>query len=77
MSCCCNNDDQLFLAEAVVEYRNPENKLQVYRQEKVTRIIKTYHRENVEYVLMSHLKCNSPEGQEVVLCSIDVSDTLE
>lgn len=77
MSCCCSNQDEMFLAEAVVEYRNPENHAQVYRQEKVIRIIKTYHSCGVESVLMHHLKRNCPEGQEVVLLSISVSETLE
>lgn len=77
MSCCCSNQDELFLVEAVVEYRNPENPVQVYGQEKVTRIVKTYHRDGVQSVLMHHLKRNCPEGQEVVLNSILVSETLE
>lgn len=76
MSCCCNQDE-LFLAEAVVEYRNRSNTDQVYYQEKVTRIIKTNYKDNVEYVLMSHLRATCPEGQEVVLLSISVSETLE
>lgn len=77
MSCCCSNNDELFLVEAVVEYRNPENPDQVYSQEKVTRLVKTYHSCGVESVLMHHLKRNCPDGQEVVLNSIFVSETLE
>lgn len=78
MSSCCNcNSDELYLAEAVIEYRNSTNEDQVYRQEKVTRLVKTYNSCGVEHVLMRNLKLTAPEGQVPVLISIEVSETLE